>query len=832
MSKRIAVPTALSAVGITLTLIAGTSAPALAATPTSAVTTTASGPTQDVLLVLTPRSRAGLRALGTATGLTRAERLDRLAQVLPSLGERGYVINTARNLGLTVRSQTPMSVTVSAPASRVLALFGSARAVAPKATFGQALPKLPANLRYQVTAAFGGNETRPAARPLVTTMPPGGYRGPQLVQAYGGAAGANASGLQQQTIATIQLADWDDSAAVNHTTPLDLQTYANAAGITLAPGQYQSVVDTQDPPSPQPGNAATGPGGSDEVALDQEALLAVAPHARQRAYFSGNDPMGEMQDFLQVAVDASNGIPITALSTSWGACEPDTAPYDYAFDDVFSYILSTGVTIFAASGDNGVQDGCTDSSGNALTTPSVDFPASSPEVIAVGGTKLPSTSTDGNVSDGSPEPAAQTSWSGSGGGQSQLFTRPAWQLKYTNIGPGSNGLGRLVPDIASDADPNTGFEDFSSGTWNEVGGTSLAAPTQAALYTDELISHGIPNGLGDIHARLYSAPASDFTDITSGPSNSAGGVQGFAPKPGYDEITGLGTPRWDSLISAIDTDPGPIAAVTGINGSVFSHRLTQGGFTNLGGHAISVPSVVSYHGLTYYVVAGGNHEPYVRTDATNWHALTGSPANCYQPVAWIGAASTFFLACTDPANHQVYVAYTPLVDGQLPFVPRGASGQFASIGGQVTTGPAMIEYRGSLILDALAPGGAVWQNSIGNFNSTGRVVASGWVRTGFACASTPALAAYGADLYFACQGLDNNFWLVRHTVAGWGRAENLGGVLVGRPGISVDPADMVNAFVLGRGGVLYQRNVYPHIGPWVAVGGQAVGGSGAAELSG
>lgn len=787
----------------------------------------ASGPTESVTLVLTPRDSAGLHALGAATGLTRAQRLARLASLLPGSQHLASVRSILRALGLTVRAQTPLTVTATAPASLVRALFGSSRSVDPTSAFAQALPELPAALDGLVTAALGGDDTRPAARPAASTIPAGGYTGPQLVSAYGGAAGAGAQSLQNQTLATIQLADWSDAAAVKGTTPSDLSSYAQAAGITLAPGQYTSVVDPNDKPSPDNGSNGQA-GGSDEVALDVEALLATAPRAHIRGYFSGNDPAGELQDFIQVGEDASAGYPITAVTTSWGGCEPDTGPLAYAYDDIFSYVLSTGVTIFAASGDAGSTDQCANpNTGAPMTTPSVDFPASSPEVVAVGGTSMPSTSTDGNVSDGTPEPAKQTVWDNaegaSGGGQSTLFTRPAWQLRYNPEFPGlpSTGDGRLVPDIASDADPNTGFEAYAGGAWSEVGGTSLATPTQAALYTDELIAHGIPNGLGDIHVRLYDAPPADFTFV----GQTTKGVD-------YNEMTGLGTPKWDALISAIDVDPGPVAAVTGISSAVYSHRYAQDGYTALGGIATSTPSVVNYHGITYYVVTSTNHEPYVRTDTLGWRALTNYPVDCYQPSVWVGDSANFFVGCTDPVNHAVYVGYTPLIDGSLPQITKGSSGVFTSIGGQAATGPTLIEDTGNLLVEAVVPGGGVWQNSIDNFNPNGSVSATGWTATGFRCADAPSLAAFGSDLYFGCDVPGGAFWLARNNGSGWAAAVDLGGALLGGTGLSVDPAGVVTAFVLGRSGALYSRIVYPHSGAWTLVGGRAVDGAASAEQSG
>jgi hypothetical protein len=821
--------------------------PALASAGTSGPA--AFGRTERVLLLLTPQNRAGLLSLGTARGLTLAQRRAGLARVLPSSGEIGSLRAIAGSYGFKVTGQTPLSITLSGPASLVSRYFGSARSVDPTGHFAHALPRTPQALRGMVTAAFGGDETRPAARPLA--VPAGGYTGQQLADAYAPTAFAAADSLQRQTIASIQLADWSDGAAMKGTTPGDLTNFATANGRPLAPGQYTSVVvdPKGSPPQPDPGtgSGATGvPGGSQEVALDQETLLSVAPYARQRAYFSGDDPVGLLEDYIRVGYDASQGAPITAVTTSWGACEQSFGSTAFAFDDVFSYILSTGVTIFAASGDGGPYD-CS-GSGDAA----VDFPAASPEVVAVGGTTLPSTAGSTDPSTGTPEPASQTPWAyssttgdGSGGGQSVMFGRPAWQLsRYRSIA----GSGRLVPDIASDADPATGFESLSSTynspppanpntactpsscspVWAQVGGTSLAAPTQAALYTDELIARGWQSGLGDIHARLYAAPASDFV----------------AAQP---EVTGLGAPNWDALFPAIANDPGPVSAVVSATGHVYSRR-GHGGFTYLGGTVISPVSTVDYHGINYYVAAGTNRQVYVRTDALSWHTFTNYSQPCTDPTASIALSGTFFVACTNPYTHAGYVGYAPLVDGHLPLLLRGSTGMFRSIGGYLTSGPSITEYVGNIgqyvdtvtsggtpqltLFGVGSSGGIVYQKVVG-LNGSAEVVSGHWQPTGFRCLAAPAVAVRGSTLYFSCIGTNHALYFDWHTPSGWQRLLDYGSYLVGGDGMAAAPNGLVTSFILNRDGVLFSRQVYPLGGTWVRIGSVNLRyGVGATEQSG
>src|SRR5205823_2297544 len=150
---------------------------------------------------------------------------------------------------------------------------------------------------------------------------------------------------------------------------------------------------------------------------------------------------------------------------------------------------------------------------------SVDYPASDPNVSGVGGTTL-STDANGNYQ-------SETAWSGSGGGVSTSFNTPSWQA-------GSNGK-RTVPDVASDADPNTGYAIFTACGWQVFGGTSCAAPMWAGFTA--LFDAKSGNKLGNADPALYQAGngGTGFHDVTSG-SNG-----GFNAGTGYDEVTGLGS---------------------------------------------------------------------------------------------------------------------------------------------------------------------------------------------------------------------------------------------------------------------------------------------------
>jgi kumamolisin len=464
-----------------------------------------------------------------------------LARVVPSTSNRSRVEAAARQLGLTVTGDSLWSIHLSGPASAILKSFGSSRGNDPHSRFGHNLPRVPASFGGMVLAAFGGDENRPAADDFVGgTKGTGGLVGADLRRQYGVSFSSHSG---SQTIATVQLSDWN---------PADLTTYQTDEGLpAVQAGQYQAVKDPSDPPTIDPAKSV-------EVDLDQEAIFGAAPQAFQRAYMSGNDGGGFFDDIVNIGNDASNpavDYHITTASISWGLCESSNAadaPFYDAMESALQYVLATGVTVFASTGDSGAE--CT------ANTPSVSYPATSPEVVAVGGTQFD------NAAPASL-PTGESAWNdgqgaGGAGGASVLFYQPSWQV---NDGLTGQTM-RTVPDISSLAGA-PGFEIFSTNAdleqrckgpcWAAGGGTSLASPTSAALFTDVLAEHGYSWGIGDIHSLLYAkatyAPAASptFTDITTG--TIANGTT--AASTGYDLVTGLGTPNWDNLVPHLGGDP-------------------------------------------------------------------------------------------------------------------------------------------------------------------------------------------------------------------------------------------------------------------------------------
>jgi kumamolisin len=200
---------------------------------------------------------------------------------------------------------------------------------------------------------------------------------------------------------------------------------------------------------------------------------------------------------------------------------------------------SLGITVTVAAGDNGSTDGVRDGRDHA------DFPASSPHVLACGGTTLRTSS--GKVT-------SETVWNNglgagaTGGGVSDVFALPSWQ-KTAGVPASARGsAGRGVPDVAAVADPTTGYRVLVDGEKKIYGGTSAVAPLWAALVARLAQATGHPFGL--LQPRLYG-PASSAPDQAGFRDIIAGNNGSFAAKAGWDACTGLGVPDGDALLARL-----------------------------------------------------------------------------------------------------------------------------------------------------------------------------------------------------------------------------------------------------------------------------------------
>ena len=276
-------------------------------------------------------------------------------------------------------------------------------------------------------------------------------------------------------------------------------------------------------------NTPTIPNSHDrEIMLDIQVAGAIAPAARLVVYFSQNNDKG-FYDALYKAIHDKVHAP-GIITISWGAAEKKWARQSLnAYNELFRKAAERGITICAASGDAGSSDGIADGKVH------VDFPASSPYVLACGGTYL--IAKNGRI-------VSETVWhesdyAASGGGVSEVFPLPDYQADANvpvsmNI---SKFRGRGVPDVAGNAAHGTDYQIIVDGVSMVIGGTSAVAPLYAGLIArlNELVGHN----LGFINPLLYRNP-NLFREIVKGNNITAKPQMGYTAGPGWNACTGLG----------------------------------------------------------------------------------------------------------------------------------------------------------------------------------------------------------------------------------------------------------------------------------------------------
>jgi kumamolisin len=275
-----------------------------------------------------------------------------------------------------------------------------------------------------------------------------------------------------------------------------------------------------------------------QVTLDIEVVGAVAPDAHIVVYFAPNTNDGFLSAVEKAVADDINRPSV--ISISWGAPEANwTEEVMHSFDEAFQAAAAIGITVVCAAGDNGVTDGLDDGQAH------VDFPASSPSVLACGGTRL--TASELKV-------RSEVVWndgnSGTGGGVSNVFALPEWQSK-TNVPAAHTGhQGRGIPDVAANASPETGYSIYAHGRSVIVGGTAAATPLWAGLIA--LLNEGVGRNIGNIHSVLYDSigPEGVLRAITEG-HNGLRGVKGYVAGPGWNACAGWGSPNGMKLLQAL-----------------------------------------------------------------------------------------------------------------------------------------------------------------------------------------------------------------------------------------------------------------------------------------
>ena len=388
---------------------------------------------------------------------------------------------------------------------------------------------VPKSLAGIIVGVFG-LDNRPQAIPHFQLPGPAGaaskkhqasasFTAPALARLYDFPTGLDGSG---QCIGLIELG--------GGFRPADVDAYFNALGIPVPTVTAVSVDHGTNSPT-----TANGPDG--EVMLDIEVAAAIAPNANIAVYFAPNTSSGFL-DAITTALHDTQNKP-SVLSISWGGAEATwTAQAMQQFDAAFQTAAALGVSVCVAAGDSGSSDGETDKLAH------VDFPASSPNVLACGGTTLEAAG--GAI-------RSEVVWndgpsSATGGGISDVFALPSYQSS-AHVPPSANPgarIGRGIPDVAADADPDTGYQVRVDGENLVIGGTSAVAPLWAGLIT--LCNQKLGTPVGFLNPLLYGSLAGQGVcrDITSG-NNGA-----YSAGAGWDACTGWGSPQGAAILQALE----------------------------------------------------------------------------------------------------------------------------------------------------------------------------------------------------------------------------------------------------------------------------------------
>jgi kumamolisin len=396
---------------------------------------------------------------------------------------------------------------------------------------------------------FTGGLTAATARRGGEFQTPGpikAYYSNQLARLYNFPDGVNGAG---QTIGIVELG----GGFREH----DLATYFKDAGVTNPPQIVVGKVaggatNAPDPHSPEQPDV--------EVLLDMEVVGAVAPGAKMVVYFVKDGSDQQCLRGVSAAVhDASANCSV--ISLSWGGPEFESGSSALArtqkqFQDNLNDMLESaahlGITVCVSSGDNAsacvpLDDPDRPWDGHAH----VSFPASSPFVLACGGT---------HVVDGSSNGLLEETWHpernvGTGGGVSRYFGLPSYQEQVVSqlaVNP-AGGAGRGVPDVSADSANESGYRVLVDGMSfpdqahdrPPIGGTSAAAPLWAGLIA--LLNQSLGTRLGFVNPLFYKLSASSgaFHDVTRGDNGD------YEARTGWDACTGLGTPDGQKLLSAL-----------------------------------------------------------------------------------------------------------------------------------------------------------------------------------------------------------------------------------------------------------------------------------------
>ncbi len=449
------------------------------------------------------------------------------------------------------------------------------------------------------------------AIPAVTyTSPWPGYLTPQsLHAAY--SLPAETPFAAAQTIAVVD-------AFNDPTAEADLAVYDTQFGLpacTTANGCFKKVNE-EGKASPLP---PTEGGWATEISLDVQMAHAIC----QGCHVLLVEARSEEFNDLGRAVDAAAAAGATEISNSYGGGEESGL---IAEDG--AYYEHPGTVLTASTGDCGyLNDSCFGYPSTA------NFPAVSPDVVAVGGTSL--TDTKGVW--------ASSAWREGGSGCSTLLAAAPWQAAVANFAATGCGANRSVADVAAIGDPDTGVDVYdstpeSSGAptgWGVWGGTSVASPIVAAEYALAGGAHGVSQPASDLYAHFGESGA--LYDVAAGINGSCGGTTECIAVEGFDGPTGVGSPIGLGAFGA----PGSPESLT---------PPAIAGAPQLGLELTASPG-------TWAGAPAGYTYQWERCKRGSCQAIAGATASTYTPVtADVGSTERVSVIASNS------VGYSPIVD--------------------------------------------------------------------------------------------------------------------------------------------------------------------------
>ena len=420
--------------------------------------------------------------------------------------------------------------------------------------------QIPAELAGIVTVVTGLDNrrlvkrgVRQATRAAVDESAVVSFFPPQLAQIYNFPTDLDGTG---QCIGILEFGGGFDTNDLKTYFQNDLRSFRIVEPSILAVSADGTQNDPNDPNIP-PRERADG-----EVMLDIEVAGAIAPGAKIAVYFSSFTERGWVEAITKAVHDTRNKPSV--ISVSWGFAEQEDAGSlsftPAVMDDIDTTLkeaASFHKTVILAAGDDGSIDGSFPDRGRAVH---VDFPASSPNVLSVGGTTL--------VTDDNNKVTDEVVWSNgirddgpgkgsTGGGISEHFPLPPWQADAKVPPSATTGfVGRGVPDVAAAADGAYTVR-FSGQPIVGEGGTSAAAPLWAALIAtinQKLATIPGSTPVGYFNPLLYKmlGKSNAFKDITSGTNDAHGNLGGaHTAGPGWDACSGWGSPDGKNLLAAL-----------------------------------------------------------------------------------------------------------------------------------------------------------------------------------------------------------------------------------------------------------------------------------------